>query len=62
MLDSDKVSGPKGWKNIYQVKMSKKKEALIFELAFIANGMIAPSLIVYLYNNHPFQEIFHEVG
>lgn len=44
--DSGKVLGPKGWKNIYQVKMGNEKETLTVLLTFAANGAIAPPMIV----------------
>ncbi|XP_020295118.1 uncharacterized protein LOC109860446 [Pseudomyrmex gracilis] len=55
-----KVLGPKGWKNIYEVKMGNEKETITVLLFFSASGEVAPPMIVYPYQQLP-EEIANSV-
>ncbi|KAJ8927279.1 hypothetical protein NQ314_020282 [Rhamnusium bicolor] len=48
-----KVLAPRGWKNLYQIKMGNDKENLTVLVVFNASGRICPPLIVFLYIRPP---------
>ncbi|KAI4472108.1 helix-turn-helix psq domain [Holotrichia oblita] len=50
---SGKVLAPKGWKNLYQIKLGSDKENLTVLIVFSANGIICPDLVVFPYIRPP---------
>ncbi|KAJ8959559.1 hypothetical protein NQ314_006242 [Rhamnusium bicolor] len=48
-----KVLAPRGWKNLYQIKMGNDKENLTVLVVFNASGRICPPLIVFPYIRPP---------
>ncbi|KAJ8934352.1 hypothetical protein NQ314_013393 [Rhamnusium bicolor] len=50
---SGKVLDPKGWKNLYQIKLGNEKGCLTVLIVFSANGVVCPPLVVFPYIRPP---------
>ncbi|KAJ8953396.1 hypothetical protein NQ318_023513, partial [Aromia moschata] len=50
---SGKVLAPKGWKNLYTIKLGQEKDNITVLVTFSANGKIAPPLVVFPYIRPP---------
>lgn len=48
-----KVLGPRGYKNLYQIKLSNEKENITVLLTFNANGDVCPPCVVFPYIRPP---------
>lgn len=48
-----KVLAPRGWKNVYSVKIGNEKANITVLLVFTANGKIGPPLVVFPYIRPP---------
>ncbi|KAJ8956456.1 hypothetical protein NQ318_010770 [Aromia moschata] len=50
---SGKVLAPKGWKNLYTIKLGQEKDNITVLVTFSANGKIAPPLVAFPYIRPP---------
>ena len=50
---SGKVLGPKGWRNVYDLKRGNEKDTLTVLATFSADGKVVPGMIVYPYQRAP---------
>ena len=50
---SRKVLGPKGWRNVYEVKRGNEKDTLTVLATFSADGKVLPGMIVFPYQRPP---------
>ena len=50
---SGKVLGPKGWRNVYDLKRGNEKDTLTVLATFSADGKVVPGMIVYPYQRVP---------
>ena len=48
-----KVLGPKGWKNVYDLKRGNEKDTLTVLGTFSADGSVLPGMIIYPYQRPP---------
>lgn len=49
-----KVLAPKGWKNLFNIKLGADKENITVLVTFSANGNVALPLVVFPYVRHPY--------
>lgn len=50
---TEKVIGPKGWKNVYSIQFGNEKETITVLLTFAAKGALARPMIVFPYVRLP---------
>ncbi|KAG5889833.1 hypothetical protein JTB14_023158 [Gonioctena quinquepunctata] len=50
---SGKVLAPKGWKNLYTIKLGQEKDNITTLVVFSADGEVAPPLVVFPYVRPP---------
>ena len=50
---SGKVLGPRGWRNVYDLKCGNEKDTLTVLATFSADGKVLPGMIVYPYQRPP---------
>ena len=50
---SGKVLGPRGWRNVYDLKRGNEKDTLTVLATFSADGKVLPGMIVYPYQRPP---------
>lgn len=49
-----KVLAPKGWKNLFNIKLGADKENITVLVTFSANGNVALPVVVFPYVHHPY--------